>query len=97
MRSFSFSLGSFVLHMFSGCRPWSEEQPDQSSKRQLLEEQPGYDWQQDCSETVHCFGKQVHGSDPYSEAAMAATTAVARSVLAAVSVAGAGAGVGVAG
>ena len=45
---------------FPGFRPWSQQQPDQSSKCQLLEEQPRRNRQQHRSQTVDCFVEQIH-------------------------------------
>ena len=45
---------------FAGKRPSSQEQPDQSTERELFKEQCRYHGKQHCAKTVHCFEKQTH-------------------------------------
>jgi hypothetical protein len=63
MRAFAFSSPVFALPAFAGPRPWSYQQPDQSSESQLLKQQSRHHRQQSCSKTTDCFVQQIHPPD----------------------------------
>jgi hypothetical protein len=60
MRSLSFSFLVMALNSVSSTRPWSEQQPDQSSIRQFLKEQPRSHRQKKRSQATHGFVEEIH-------------------------------------